>query len=400
MKMNAKEIIEIENKHYMPVFTRTPIVLEKGEGAYVWDSEGKKYLDFFGGIAVNCLGHNNKRLVAAIAAQAAKLMHTSNLFYTEAQSALVKKLSALSGLERVFVCNSGAEANEGAIKLARKFGRANGGKFKFITTNHSFHGRTLATLTATGQPKYQKGYEPLPGGFVYVDYNDFDALAAAVDAETCAVILEPVQGEGGVIIPSADYLQKVSALCKEKNILLILDEVQTGVGRTGKMFAYEHSGITPDILTLAKGLGGGFPVGAFLAGEKVAAYFNKGDHGTTFGGNPLACAAANAALSEIENARLLENVSKMHAALMKELSALAVKFPKIIKEARGFGLLCALELHADNVGAEIVKDAAAEGLLINCTAAKVLRFAPPYIIGEEEVKLFADVMQKILEKRN
>ncbi len=394
--MKTKEIINLENKYYFQVFTRNT-ALSHGIGANVWDTDGKKYLDFFAGIAVNSLGYGNKHLAEKICSQASRLIHVSNLFYTKEQSVLAERLAKLSGLDRVFVCNSGAEANEGAIKLARKWGAANGGKFKFITTNHSFHGRTLATLTATGQPKYQQGYDPLPGGFAYVDYNDFTALEKAVDDKTCAIILEPVQGEGGVIVPSEDYLKKVRALFDSKKLLLILDEIQTGIGRTGKMFCYEWSGVKPDIVTVAKGLGGGFPVGAFVAKEEVAKCFNKGDHGTTFGGNPLACAAANAVLEEIENKKLLANVQKTGELLMKELNALAAKYPQIIKEARGKGLLCALELHKE--GAEYVKEAASEGLLINCTAVKVLRFAPPYIINEADIKTFAQIMDKLFARR-
>lgn len=285
--MDVKEVMATDKQYYMPVFARYPLVLSHGEGPYVFDIEGKKYIDFLAGIAVNILGHAHPQLVEAIARQAGKMIHCSNLYYTREQAVLAKSLAELSGLDKVFLANSGAEANEGAIKLARKYGKTLGAdRVEIITAEHCFHGRTLATLTATAQPKYQQGYEPLPQGFRHVPYNDLAALKQAVCAKTCAVMLEPIQGEGGVNIPAAGYLEGVRQICDASGALLIFDEIQSGMGRTGKMFAYQHSRVKPDIATLAKGLGGGVPIGAFLATAKVAAAWSPGDHGSTFGGNP------------------------------------------------------------------------------------------------------------------
>ena len=306
--MDKNEVIELDRKYYMPVFSRYPLVLSHGEGPYVWDTDGKKYLDFLAGIAVNVLGHNHPKLVRAIREQAGKIIHCSNIYYTEVQVKLIEKLAALSGMDKVFLANSGAEANEGAIKLARKYGKTIGEeKYEIISAQHSFHGRTLATLKATAQPKYQKGYEPLPEGFTYVPYNDLAALEEMMSAKTCAVMLEPIQGEGGIHLPDPDYLTGVRKLCDQYQALLLIDEVQSGMGRTGKFMAFQHDHVQPDIVTVAKGLGGGVPIGAFLATDKVAAVFHPGDHGSTFGGNPLACAAANAVLAAYEEENILDH---------------------------------------------------------------------------------------------
>ncbi len=393
--MDKAQVKELDSRHYMQVFGRYDIVLSHGEGPYVFDSEGKRYLDFLAGIAVNLLGHAHSGLVKAIADQAGKMIHCSNLYYTEAQALLAKRLAAASGLERIFLANSGAEANEGAMKLARKYAAKQGGERReIITAQHGFHGRTLATLTATAQPKYQEGFGPLPGAFSYVAYGDLAALEAMISDKTCAVMLEPIQGEGGVFVPAKDYLEKVRALCDKHGALLILDEIQTGVGRTGKMFAYQHSAIKPDIVTLAKGLGGGVPIGAVLASEKVAAAFSPGDHGSTFGGNPLACAAGNAVLDAMEAEQLLANTITVGAYLKEALNRLQTKYPGLIKEVRGQGLIIGAEL--TQPGREIVEACLERGIIINCTAGNVLRFVPPLIIKENHVDEVIAVLDEVL----
>jgi acetylornithine/N-succinyldiaminopimelate aminotransferase len=393
--VNTQDIIQTVEDYYMPVFARYNIVLSHGEGPYVYDNDGKQYLDFLAGIAVNVLGHAHPALVAAITAQAGKLIHCSNLYYTEAQAKLVKSLAAASGLDKVFIANSGAEANEGAIKLARKYAKKiSAGKFDIITAQHCFHGRTLATLTATAQPKYQEGYEPLPSGFSYVPYNDIEALKAAVSENTCAILLEPIQGEGGINMPDANYLQQVRELCDQKEVLLILDEIQTGMGRTGTMFAYEQYGIVPDIVTLAKGLGGGVPIGAFIASNKVASAFKSGDHGSTFGGNPLASAAGNAVLAIIEEEGLLENAKKVGNYLEKGLLVLQAKYPKLITQVRGKGLMLGVQLTVP--GRDIVNTCLEKGVIINCTAGDVLRFVPPLNIENVHVDEVLAVLDAVL----
>lgn len=393
--MNKEQVIAQDAKYYMPVFARYQVVLSHGEGPYVYDTEGKKYLDFLAGIAVNILGHNHPALVKAIAEQAQKLIHVSNLYYTEQQAALAQTLAELSGLDRVFIANTGAEANEGAIKLARKYGKnISPDKVEIITAENSFHGRTLATLTATAQPKYQQGYEPLPGGFRYVEYNNIEALEALMSEKTCAVMLEPIQGEGGINIPDHDYLYKVRQLCDKYGALLILDEIQTGMGRTGKIFAYQHFGVQPDIVTLAKGLGGGVPIGAFLARETVAKTFGPGDHGTTFGGNPLACAAANAVLSVLSKEQLPGNAAAVGAYFMEQLTKLAASYPALISGVRGQGLMIGLKLNKP--GKDIVNRCMAEGALINCTNVDVLRFVPPLNIEKKHVDELITILNKVL----
>ena len=393
--MNTQDIIQMVEDYYMPVFARYNIVLSHGEGPYVYDNDGKQYLDFLAGIAVNVLGHAHPALVAAITNQAGKLIHCSNLYYTEAQAKLVRSLAAASGLDKVFIANSGAEANEGAIKLARKYAKKiSAGKIDIITAQHCFHGRTLATLTATAQPKYQEGYEPLPGGFSYVPYNDIEALKAAVTENTCAILLEPIQGEGGINMPDANYLQQVRELCDQKGVLLILDEIQTGMGRTGTMFAYQQYGIVPDIVTLAKGLGGGVPIGAFIASNKVASVFKSGDHGSTFGGNPLASAAGNAVLAIIEEEGLLENAKKVGNYLEKGLLVLQAKYPKLITQVRGKGLMLGVQLTVP--GRDIVNSCLEKGVIINCTAGDVLRFVPPLNIENVHVDEVLAVLDAVL----
>lgn len=391
-----EQIFARDDNNYLPVFNRYKIVLERGEGAYLYDINGKKYIDFLAGIAVNVLGYNYKPLVDAISNQAAKVIHVSNLYYTEPQASAAAKLVKLSGLDRAFFANSGAEANEGAIKIARKFAHQfDAEKSQIITAWDSFHGRTLATLTATGQPKYHKGFEPLPAGFDYVHYNDIEELEQKISDKTCAVMLETIQGEGGVYPPKNNYLQKVRELCDKHNALLILDEIQAGMGRSGKFFAYEKFGIQPDIVTLAKGLAGGVPIGAFICTEKVAQAFHAGDHGTTFGGNPLACAAANVVLDTIPDEKFLANVEEVGNYFKNKLIDLQKKYPEQISEVRGEGLILGLQLDKPKkTGVEIVNECMKRGAIINCTVGTVLRFIPPLIITTEHV----DEVIKILDE--
>ena len=382
---------------YVPVFQRYQIVLDHGKGAYLWDVDGKRYLDFLGGIAVNVLGHDDPELVWAVTEQAHKMIHCSNLYYTQAQADAAARLVELSGLGKAFFGNSGAEANEGAIKIARKWAtRQNPNKVKIITARMSFHARTYATLTATGQPHYQEGLGPVPGGFTYVDFNDIDELARTIDDETCAVMLETIQGEGGVFTPAGDYLKKVRALCDQHHALLILDEIQAGIGRSGTFFAYENYGIKPDIVTLAKGLAGGVPIGAFVVTDEVAQAFGPGDHGTTFGGNPLACAAANVVLRRVPEPAFLQHVRTVGAYFKTGLEKLQQKYPQLIRDVRGQGLILGAELTIP--GRDIVNAALAQGVIINCTVGKVLRFIPPLIITEEQVDEVLKVLDEVLSK--
>ena len=397
MKETDEQIYEKDAQDYLPVFNRYKIVLDHGEGVYVYDNNGKKYIDYLGGIAVNVLGHAYPALVQAIAEQAGKMIHCSNLYYTQAQADAAAKLVKLSGLGKAFFGNSGAEANEGAIKIARKYAhQMDPEKSQIITAWDSFHGRTLATLTATGQPKYHEGFGPLPGEFAYVHYNDIDELEQMMSEKTCAVMLETIQGEGGVYTPNGDYLKKVRALCDRYHALLILDEIQCGIGRSGKFFAYEQFDIQPDIVTLAKGLAGGVPIGAFIVTDDVAAAFHAGDHGTTFGGNPLACAAANVVLDTVREKHLLDHVNEVGAYLKQKLEAFCLQYPTLIKEVRGMGLILGLQL--TKPGREIVNECLEYGAIINCTAGDVLRFVPPLIITKANVDELCAILDKVLPK--
>ena len=383
---NESEIITRDQESYLPVFSRYPIVLDHGDGSYVWDVNGRKYLDALGGIAVNVLGHNHAPLVNAIGDQAKRLIHVSNLYYTAPQADAATKLSGLTAGGKVFFGNSGAEANEGAIKAARKYAHTiRPNKSQIITALGSFHGRTLATLTATGQEKFHRGFEPLPQGFDYVPFNDIVALEAQMNENTAAVMLEPIQGEGGVHTPADGYLQQVRELCDRYDALLIFDEIQTGMGRTGCFYAYEMYGITPDIVTLAKGLAGGVPIGAFIVTEKVAAAFHAGDHGSTFGGNPLACAAANVVLDTIANDDFLAGVRDVGAHLKQALTNLQKKYPAHIVDVRGMGLILGMEMKKNEDAAAIARRMLEQGVIINCTAGNVLRFIPPLILSKNEV---------------
>ena len=401
MRETDQEIMAKDKAGYLPVFSRYEIVLDHGEGAYVWDHNGKKYLDFLGGIAVNVLGHNHPALVKAVSEQAGKMLHCSNLYYTKAQADAADKLAKLSGLEdaKVFFGNSGAEANEGAIKLARKFThQQDPEKSQIITAWMSFHGRTLATLTATGQPHYQEGVGPLPEGFDYVHYNDIAELEGMISDKTCAVMLETIQGEGGVYTPNPGYLRQVRELCDKHGALLIFDEIQAGIGRSGEFFAYDKYGVKPDIVTLAKGLAGGVPIGAFVARGEVARAMHPGDHGTTFGGNPLACAAANVVLDTVPQAEFLAHIRQVGGYFKQQLSSLQEKFPALISQVRGEGLILGAELSKDDIGRDIVNECLSEGIIINCTVGKVLRFIPPLIISEEQVDEVISALAKVLEK--
>lgn len=393
--MNKEEIFAMDRKYYMPVFARYPLVLSHGQGPYVYDNEGNKYLDFLAGIAVNILGHAHPRLVAAIARQAGRMIHCSNLYYTEEQAILSEFLAKLSGLDKVFLANSGAEANEGALKLARKYGKTiNHDKVEVITALDSFHGRTLATLAATGQPKYHHGHEPLPAGFSYVPFNDLAALQQQISAKTCAVMLEPIQGEGGIHIPDDNYLAQVRRFCDEHQALLIFDEIQSGMGRTGEFYAYQNYHVVPDIVTMAKGLGGGVPIGAFAAREHVAQAFAPGDHGSTFGGNPLACAAANAVLAIMHDEDIIGNVRVVGQYMFTALNQLQARYPKLITTVRGKGLMLGAQL--SQPGRDIVIKCMEAGLIINCTAGNVLRFVPPLNITKAHVDEFITILDKVL----
>ena len=395
--MKKQQVIDLDKQHFMPVFNRYKVVLSHGEGPYVFDTDGKKYIDFLAGIAVNILGHAHPALVKALSEQATKLIHTSNLYYTEPQVLLVEKLVQMTGMDKVFIGNSGAEANEGAIKLVRKYGKKQqADKAEIVTAEHSFHGRTLATLTATGQPKYQEGYEPLPGGFRYVPYDDKKALEAAVSEKTCAVMIEPVQGEGGVHVPQEGYLQFARDLCNKYGALLVFDEIQTGMGRTGTFLACQGLGVKPDVLTLAKGLAGGVPIGAFLSTDKVAAAFGPGDHGSTFGGNPLACAAALAVLDVIEKENLAQNAKTVGSYLQDSLRKLQNKYPELILNVRGMGLMVGVEL--SKPGREVVDQCMDQGAFINCTAGNVLRFVPPLNINKGHVDEVIAIVDAVLGK--
>lgn len=394
--MKEKELMAMADENIMNTYRRFPVVLVKGSGQKVWDINGKEYLDFVSGIAVCSLGHSHPRVVDAVKEQVEKLTHVSNLYYTEPQAQLACLLMNNSFADKVFFCNSGAEANEAAIKLARKYAHENlgGEKFELITMKDSFHGRTMATITATGQEKFQFGFTPLLDGFTYVPFNDLEALERAISQKTCGVMLEPIQGEGGVKIPDTHYLARVREICDWHNILLILDEVQTGIGRTGKLFAYEYSGIQPDIMTLAKALGNGFPVGAMLATDKIARSFSPGNHASTFGGNPLAMAAANATLETILRAGLLDNCRDLGEYFLGQLKKLQDKRP-IIQEVRGKGLLVACELTIE--GGAIVNECLEKGLLINCTGGKILRFVPPLIISQQDIDQVVNILDEVME---
>ena len=382
-------------KYLMGNYARFPLVLKRGKGATVIDVDGNRYLDFVSGVAVNGLGHCPPRVVKALQKQAETLLHVSNLYYNVPQIELAALLATHSFAEKVFFCNSGAEANEAAIKLARKYAKEkrDPARFEILAAHGSFHGRTLATVTATGQEKYQKGFEPLLPGFAHVPYGDADAIEKAITPQTAAVLLEPIQGEGGVRIPQKGYLANVRQICDAHGLLLILDEVQTGIGRTGRLFAYEQEGIAPDIMTLAKGLGGGVPIGAMLATATVAASFTPGSHASTFGGNPLVCAAGVAVMKQVTAPSFLKGVRERGNYLMKRLAQLQRKVA-LIKEVRGSGLMVAVDLTIPAPG--VINKAMARGLLLNKTSDQTLRFVPPLTIRRAEIDQMLAILTEIL----
>ena len=388
MSSVTKSIPELADRYLMQTGRRLPVTFVRGRGCLLYDDAGREYLDLVAGIAVNLLGHAHPDVVAAVTKQSAELIHTSNLYFTQPQVELARRLVDLSFPSRVFFCNSGAEANEAAIKLARKWGTRNrDGAFEIITTTGSFHGRTLATVTAGGQHKYSDPFQPLPDGFVHVAYNDAEAIEAATTEKTVAVMLEPVMGEIGVIPAAAGYLERVRVWCDRKNLLLILDEVQTGLGRTGRWFAHQHASIAPDVMTLAKGLGGGLPIGACLANPR-ADVFEPGDHGSTFGGNPLACAAATAVLHVIERDGLVGHAAEMGELLRSTLGDLGAK------DVRGVGLMQAFEFEEPK--AKPFQNACLEaGLIVNAVDDHSVRLVPPLIIGANEIDRAQSVMRKV-----
>ena len=395
--MDSQQWMALSEKHVAHTYNRYPVVLVRGKGTRVWDVEGKEYLDFMAGLAVCNLGHCHPKVVRAIQEQAEKLIHVSNFYYIEPQIRLASLLCEHSFADKVFFCNSGAEANEGAMKLARKYTKEKMGedRYEMITMDRSFHGRTFATLTATAQEKFHKGFSPLMPGFKYVPFNDLGAVRSAVDSKTCAILLEPIQGEGGVNCPSEDYLKGLRQICDEKGILLIFDEVQVGMGRTGRLFAYEHYGIKPDLMTLAKSLAGGVPIGALLIKDRVAEGFKPGDHASTFGGNPLATAAGVAAVTAILEEGMLENCRSVGDYFLSRLKELGRRFP-FVQEVRGKGLILGMELEMD--GGSIVKEMMNRGILINCTMGNILRFLPPLIVTKGEVDQLIGALEEVLKR--
>ena len=395
--MPSDELKQGTEQYLMGTYLRQPISIVRGRGTKVYDLEGREYVDFVAGIAVNLLGHGHPDLVLAIQKQAAQLIHTSNLYYTEPQVKLAQVLVDHSFADQVFFCNSGAEANEAAIKLARRYshGKYGAGRFEIITMKQSFHGRTMATLTATGQEKVQKGYEPLVAGFSYVTFNHLAELEHAVTDKTAAIMLEPIQGEGGVHVASREYLAAVRDLCNRRDILLIFDEVQTGMGRTGTLFAYEQLGVQPDIMTLAKGLGGGVPIGACMATAPVAKAFGPGSHASTFGGNPLACAAALAVFRVLLEGRVLDQARRMGEYLGKGLLECKDRH-HLVRDVRGLGLLQGMEIEID--AKTVVADCLKRGLLVNATGDHVLRFVPPLIISQREIDRLLETLSHIFDR--
>jgi len=399
--MTLQQIKELDSKNYFGIFNRQNVCFTHGEGAVLFDTTGKSFVDFFSGIAVNSLGYNHKKLVKAISEQAKKLMHSSNVFYNDQQTILCEALLDGTGFDKMLLVNSGAEAVESAIKLVRKyFYYKNENKYKIVTALNSFHGRTLAALTATGQDRFHVGYSPLPEGFCYTPFNDLDALKELVNVDNTigAVMLECVQGEGGVNVIDFEYLIGVYALCKSKGLLLILDEVQTGMGRTGKLFAFEHFGIQPDIITLGKGLAGGFPIGALLATSEVAGGFKTGDHGSTFGGNQLACAAASVVVNELKSPKFLESIEKKGAHLVERLTKL--KKYSFVEDIRGMGLLQALKLNDKLNSLEVAGKMLSKGFIMNVAGNNTLRFCPPFVITKAQIDSMVDGLSELFSGTN
>jgi acetylornithine/N-succinyldiaminopimelate aminotransferase len=394
----SQHLMNTADRVIAKTYKRFPIVITKGKGCSLWNTEGKKYIDFVSGIAVCNLGHAHPKVSEALSKQADILLHVSNLYYTEPQIELACRLTGNSFADRVFFCNSGAEANEAAIKLARKYFKDKGEKerYRIVTMEKSFHGRTMATLSATGQEKIRKGFEPILEGFDHIPFNDIDALQKSIGPSTCAVLLEPIQGEGGVRCPDPDYLKAVRRLCDETEVLLIFDEIQTGMGRTGKFFAYEHFGIEPDIMTLAKALANGLPIGAMLAREEVAEVFGPGSHASTFGGTPIVTAASVQVVKVLLEENIIDHCAKMGAYFKERLSGLKAKHESIV-DVRGMGLLLGMKLEME--GDTIVKSCMEKGFLINCIQGNILRFIPPLIIEKEEIDALVACLDEIFLNR-
>ena len=388
------KVAAMYDKYIMKTYKRVPFCLETAKGSRVWSIDGKEYLDFFPGWAVSGIGHCHPLVSAAVAKQAKKLMHVSNNYYSELQGLLAKKIIEASFPGKVFFANSGAEANEGAVKLARLYGHDKG-RYQIITMTKSFHGRTLGMISATGQDKVKKGFEPLVEGFIHIPFNDIEALKEAVNEKTIAVMFEPIQCEGGINIASKEYMQAVRRLCDEKDLVMILDEVQTGMGRTGTMFCYQQYGIEPDVMTLAKSLGGGVPIGATVARGKFADVLTPGTHASTFGGSPVVCAAGLAVFETIKKEKLLQNTKKMGAYLVKKLEGLKKKY-HFIKEIRSMGLVIGVDLNIK--GEDVYKSCLDEGLLINCTQDTVLRIMPPMTVSKKEVDKAVLILDKVFSK--
>lgn len=397
--MLKNELQDAADRCLMNTYARLPISLVRGHGCLLYDAEGREYLDCLAGIAVNVLGHSHPDLVEALTRQARQLIHTSNLFYTEPQAKLAQRLTELSFADKVFFCNSGTEANEAAIKLARRhaYNTVGPNRFEIVTMVNSFHGRTMGSLSATGQPKLQEGFGPLLPGFRYLPFNDLDTLQANITPHTAAIMVEPLQAEGGIMVPRPGYLKGLREICTEHNILLIFDEVQTGMGRTGKLFAYQHFDVEPDIMTLAKGLGGGVPIGACLATERIAAAFEPGSHASTFGGNPLACAVALRVLDLLIQGGKLEQSLAASRYLIKGLRSLQEQY-SCVQEVRGMGFLQGMELSIE--GKPLVLECLTRRVLINCTMGRVLRFAPPLIISIAQIDRLLSVLSDVLAKQS
>ncbi|NQU95211.1 MAG: aspartate aminotransferase family protein [Candidatus Omnitrophica bacterium] len=391
--MNTQGVENLYDKYVMKTYTRVPLVFAKAKGALVEDIEGKKYLDFFPGWAVSGIGHCHPRVASAVAKQVKKLVHVSNNYYSELQGRLAKKIIEHSFPGKVFFGNSGAEANEGAVKLARKYGHEKG-RFEVITMNKSFHGRTLAMIAATGQDKVKHGFEPMPQGFVHVPFGDIEALEKAINEKTAAVMLELIQCEGGINVARKEYVEKIREICDKNDIVLIVDEVQTGMGRTGKMFCYQNYGIEPDVMTLAKALGGGLPIGVIVANAKFKDVLLPGNHASTFGGSPIVCAAALGVFEAIEKDRLLQNAVKQGKYLAKKLELLKKK-NKLIKEIKGMALTIGVVLGVDGEG--VYRKALENGLLINCTQKNILRIMPPLTVTKAQIDKAVGILEKILE---
>jgi predicted acetylornithine/succinylornithine family transaminase len=396
--MMQEAFIKKARQYLANTYTRYPIVVTKGEGCWLWDLDGRRYLDFLAGIAVCSLGHVNPNVCDGVIAQAKKLFHVSNLFYTEPQVKAAEMLVEHSFGDKVFFCNSGAEANEAAIKLARRYSwkKYGEGRHEIIVMENSFHGRTIATVSATGQPKFQEGFMPLLEGFICVPFNRVDSVAERISEKTCAVMIELIQAEGGVYPAKKEYARKLRDMTANKDILLIIDEVQTGIGRTGKFFAYEHYDIEPDIISLAKALGNGFPVGAIIGKERIMEAFVPGTHASTFGGNPLAAAAVAATLNTLIDEEIIKHCEEVGKYLRRGLLSLKKRYPFVV-DIRGMGLIWGVELSID--GDELVKEFLKEGIIINSVKGKILRLVPPLIVKKEEIDIFIDVANRIFERK-